>query len=201
MIVLGAGGHAKVVLDTARKTGKTISYALDDDTEKHHSGFAGTTVNGSISQDLIADTAVIAIGKNADRKRIDGAISPVKWETLIHPAAVVADNVEIGEGAVIMAGAIVQPGVRIGRHTIINTGACVDHDCLIGDFVHIAPNCSLAGEVFINEGVELGIGSSVINRVSIGAWSVVGVGSTVTEDIPARSTAFGTPARVRKREH
>lgn len=198
MTVLGAGGHAKVVLDTARKAGKTISCALDDDTEKHHSEFAGTMINGSISQDLISDTAVIAIGNNADRRRIDGVVSPVRWETLIHPSAVVANDVEIGEGAVIMAGAIIQPGARIGRHTIINTGACVDHDCRIGDFVHIAPNCSLAGEVVIDEGVELGIGSSVINRVSIGAWSVVGAGSTVTEDIPARSTAFGSPAKVRR---
>lgn len=196
MKVLGCGGHARVVIDVIRESGQDISAVYDDDVSKHGRKFAGVSVEGAILRDMNGE-AVVGIGDNEIRKKIVQKVS-CYWQSFVHPTAIVADDVKIGKGSVIMAGAVVQPGSIIGDHVIINTGSTVDHDCKIEDYSHIAPNCSVAGGVEFGEGSFLGIGSSVIQYKTIGKWSVIGAGSVVVSDILPRCTAVGSPAEVTK---
>jgi sugar O-acyltransferase (sialic acid O-acetyltransferase NeuD family) len=193
MNLLGVGGHAKVVIDAARMSGRQVVAVYDDAVSTHSTLFCGYNVEGSIDADLVGE-AIIAIGNNAVRHEISMRLSHINWQTIIHPSAIIAEDVEIGEGSVVMAGAIVQTGTKIGRHCIINTGATVDHDCVLGDFVHIAPNCAIAGGVNLGDGSFIGIGSSVVQYKSIGEWSTIGAGSVVIHDIPSMCTAVGAPA-------
>lgn len=196
MILIGGGGHARVIADLCRKSGQTVQAIFDDDPAKHHSRIFETPVVGAISSEKIDKPAFLAIGDNRTRRNLSETLHPPEWKTLIHPTAIVADDVEIGEGTVIMAGAIIQTGSRIGRHAIVNTGACIDHDCRIGDFCHIGPNCSFGGEIRVDDGGWIGLGSTVINKIAIGKWSVIGAGSTVTDNIPEEVKAVGSPAKI-----
>lgn len=195
--ILGAGGHAKVIIDVVILSGNAVSGLFDDDSEKWGSSFSNCKIKGAIDN-TITGLSVIAIGNNRIRKKIQATISNAKWKTVIHPTAIIAEDVIIGDGTVIMAGAIIQAGTVIGSHCIINTGACIDHDCIIEDFVHIAPNCSLAGAIKIGEGTFVGIGSSIIQNKTIGRWTIVGAGSVVIQDFPDNCTAFGVPASLIK---
>ncbi len=194
MKVFGVGGHAKVVIDTARVSGRSILAVYDDDKKKQGEKFCGFRVEGLIN-DSIRGKAVIAIGANTVRQIIDRKMTKVDWDTLIHPTAIISKDVEIGEGTVVMAGAIIQSGTVIGRHCIINTGACVDHDSNIGDYSHIAPNSSIAGGVTVGTGSLIGIGSSVAQYLTIGEWTTVGAGAVVIENLPGNCTAVGVPAK------
>lgn len=194
MNIFGVGGHAKVVIDAALKSKIKITAVYDDDSTTHGSNFSGFKVQGSIHKPH-SGNAIIAIGNNLVRHNISKKALNAKWQTIIHPNTIIAEDVEIGEGSVIMAGVIIQPGTKIGKHCIVNTGACIDHDCNIGDFVHIAPNCGIAGGVSIGEGALIGIGSSVVQYISIGVWTIIGAGSSVVNDIPSNCTAVGVPAK------
>lgn len=194
MNILGVGGHAKVVIDAAIQSAHKIMNVYDDDSSTHGTDFCGYKVKGSI-ENSIHGQAIIAIGKNTVRQTISKQLSNVNWQSIIHPTAIIAEDVEIGEGSVIMAGAIIQPGTKVGRHCIINTGACIDHDCIIEDYTHIAPNCGIAGGVTIGKGAFIGIGTSVAQYIKIGEWTTVGAGSAVITDLPANCTAVGVPAK------
>lgn len=194
MNILGVGGHAKVVIDAAIQSVHKIMNVYDDDPSTHGTDFCGYKVKGSIDNSTQGQ-AIIAIGNNETRQAISERLSKVKWQSIIHPTAIIAEDVKIGEGTVIMAGAIIQPGTKIGRHCIINTGACIDHDCMVGDYTHIAPNCGIAGGVTIGKGAFIGIGTSVAQYIKIGEWTTVGAGSAVITDLPANCTAVGVPAK------
>lgn len=202
VVIIGAGGHAKVVAATARDAGYKVVAFCDDDPAK-----AGTTVAGIpvISESdlnrLNKETiqAVVAIGDNNARTRVVKQYQDsVNWVTLVHPRANIDPSVRLGIGTVVFAGACIQPDTVIGDHCIINTGATVDHDCLISDFVHIGPGVNLAGGVKIGQGSLLGVGTAVIPGKSIGEWSIIGAGGAVVDDLPGHVTAAGVPARVIK---
>lgn len=200
--VIGAGGHAKVVVDTARSTGRfEVVGLLDDNEDRWGRQFLGARVRGAASRELASrlgiGLAVIAIGSNRARaevaQRLDGLVA---WASLVHPTAHLAPGVRIGEGTVVFAGAIVQPSSVIGHHAILNTACSIDHDNSIGDFVHIAPGVRLAGNVRVQEGALMGIGSSVVPGCAIGAWATIGAGGVVVHDIPPGVTAKGVPAKL-----
>lgn len=199
--VLGAGGHAKVVISTLRALGMEVAGLYDDDPAKQGSMCAGVPVLGSISSftPAMVRECVLAIGDDATRQKIASRMSWVHWLTVVHPKAYVHDSVHLGPGTVLMAGAIVQPDAQIGAHCIINTGATVDHGCVIGDFCHVAPGCNLGGRVTLAEGVFMGIGSVAIQGIRVGAWTTVGAGAAVVTDVPDRVLAVGVPARVRRK--
>ena len=197
--VLGAGGHAKVVVATLLACGYEISGVYDDDPGKRGVTLLGARVEGPIENALAVAGAgaVLAVGDNAARSALANRLPSLRWVTAVHPAAVVHPSVRIGEGTVVFAGAVIQPETVLGSHVIVNTGARVDHDCKVADFVHIAPGVSVAGGVTIGKGAFLGIGSCLIPGIAIGPWAIVGAGAAVIADVPPRGTVVGVPARPR----
>lgn len=197
--VIGAGGHAKVVISTLRAVGHTVVGAFDDDPKKRGSTLLGVKVLG-VTADL-ANTeyraAVIAVGDNATRRNLAQRIKVVEWITVVHPAAFVDPSVKLGRGTVVFAGSVIQPDSVVGDHVIVNTGSTVDHDCVVADFAHIAPGVHLAGETQLGTGALLGIGVVVKPGCRIGEWTIVGAGGVVVKDLPANITAFGVPAAPR----
>jgi sugar O-acyltransferase (sialic acid O-acetyltransferase NeuD family) len=196
VVVIGAGGHGKVVVSALLEAGINVRGIFDDDEKKWGLEVLGVPVCGPVSEaEQHGDFAILGIGGNEMRKRLAESLN-LRWRTIIHPRAWVHPSVLLGEGSVAFAGAIIQPDTAVGNHVIVNTGALIDHDCEIGDYVHIAPGTKLAGQVKLEEGVFLGIGSSAIPGVSVGAWTTVGAGAAVVNDLPANVTAVGVPARV-----
>lgn len=200
--VLGAGGHAKVVVSTLRAAGVPVAALYDDDRERWGSQVLGVPVRGPITA-AVEDgcrRAVIGVGDNRARHRLacEPGLAGLEWRTVVHPAAWIDPSVRPGAGTVVFAGAVVQPDCAIGDHVIVNTAASIDHDCRVASFCHAAPGARLGGGVTVGEGSLVGIGASIVPGVSIGDWTLVGAGSTVTGDLDGHGVAYGTPARRRK---
>lgn len=195
LIIIGAGGHGKVIADNALKNGYTDICFVDDHAVDDCMGFpvVGKTAIVPELDDGNTDF-IIGIGNNETRKRIAEQYD-VNWTALIHPSAQIGTDVSIGKGTVVMARAIINAGARIGSHCIINTGAIVEHDNRIADFVHISPGAALAGSVCIGEGTHIGIGSAVSNNVEICDQCIIGAGAVVVKDIGSRGTYAGVPVR------
>jgi sugar O-acyltransferase (sialic acid O-acetyltransferase NeuD family) len=199
LIIVGAGGHAKVVIATARAAGLAVQAVVDDAPARWGATLLGVPVHGPSGPALDDPGAlvVLAIGNNAARRR-RAAGARCRFATVIHPAAVVDASVRLGAGSVVFAGAVIQPDAALGGHAIVNTGASIDHDCALGEAVHVAPGARLAGNVALGDEVFLGIGAVVIPGISIGARAVVGAGAAVVRDLPADAVAAGVPARIRR---
>jgi len=198
--VIGAGGHAKVVIATLAACGYNVIGIFDDDPKTHDRMILGIPVLGSLAEmDDKADTGrLIAIGHNETRKNISDRFPSANWITVVHPRAFVHESALLGSGTIVMAGVTIQPEARIGKHGIVNTCASIDHDCLLGDYVHIAPGCHLAGSVQLGEGVFMGIHSAAVPGIRIGDWSIIGAGGVVIENLPGGIVAVGVPSRVKK---
>lgn len=200
VIIIGAGGHGKVVADVVRCSGNRVLGFLDDSPQAPEQ-VAGIPVLGGVNtwQSYPDAEFLIAIGSAAARKRIAEAMPGVQWHTAIHPGAVVSGmEVTIGEGTVIAAGAVVNPGASIGRHCIINTGAIVEHDNILSDYVHISPAAALGGTVTVGESTHVGIGAVVKNNIRICPDCVIGAGAAVVRDLTESGVYVGVPAgRIR----
>jgi len=198
LTVVGAGGHAKVIIATARAAGWSVEVIVDDDQRRWGTTIGGIAIAGPSSAELANPnaTCVLAIGDNATRRRL-GATARCRFATIVHPHASVDPSVALGLGTVVFAGAVIQPDTRIGAHGIANTGCSIDHDCVLGDAVHVAPGARLAGEVTLGDEVFVGIGAVLIPRVKVGARTTIGAGAAVVRDLPAGVVAVGVPARVR----
>jgi sugar O-acyltransferase (sialic acid O-acetyltransferase NeuD family) len=197
LVVVGAGGHAKVVIASARAAGYTQLRAVDRDSRLWGKRVLDVSITGDVDAVLTDAEAlvVLAIGDNATRLRLATA-AQCGFATLVHPSAVVDASVELGAGSVVFAGAVIQPDTRIGRHGIVNTAASIDHDCVLGTCVHIAPGVRLAGMVTVGDGVLVGIGACVIPGITIGASAIVGAGAAVVRDVATATTVIGVPART-----
>jgi sugar O-acyltransferase (sialic acid O-acetyltransferase NeuD family) len=194
MILYGASGHAKVILEIFLLNGVKVDYIVDDNPNRDE--IRGIKVYKSSIRN-IDKNAVISIGDNKIRKKIAEKYQLI-YGTAIHPKSVISEFTEIGIGTVIMANATVNADVCIGKHCILNTSCVVEHDCIIEDFSHIAPNASIAGNVHIGVGTQIGIGASIIQGIKIGKWCIIGAGSVVLNDIPDFSTVVGNPGKVIK---
>ena len=195
LIIIGAGGHGKVILDSAIKAGFDVAGFLDDVPVKKD--ILGYSYLGSVSDiDKFAATHlfVCAIGANLIRKNID-TTKEIEWATIIHPAAHIGLNVEIGNGTVVMAGTVINASARIGRHCIINTSAVVEHDCVVSDYTHISPNATLCGGTHVGEETWIGAGVTIKAGVSVCEGVIVGAGAVVVKDITEKGTYIGVPAR------
>lgn len=197
LIIIGAGGHGKVIADIAKNNGYTDIAFLDDDENIHScSGYNVIGTTNAFSNYSERDF-IVAVGNNEVREKIQKKLinEKINVVTLIHPKATIADNVSIGKGTVIMAGAVVNPETSIGNGCIINTGATVDHDNLIGDYVHISVGSHLAGMVHIGEKTWIGAGAIINNCLSVISNCMVGSGAVVVKNINEVGTYIGIPAR------
>lgn len=202
LFIIGASGHGKVCADIAGLTGYTEISFLDDNEALIGTKFGSYDVVGK-SSDAIRlgkpETTgyFVAIGDWRNREKISRKLEEYGFDivNLIHPSAVIANEVVIGAGTCLMAGAIINPGAVIGRGCIINTGATVDHDDVIGDFCHISVGAHLAGAVNIGRRSWIGIGAIVSNNLNICSDCVIGAGAVVVKDIVEPGTYVGAPAR------
>ncbi len=200
LLVVGAGGHGRVVADAARECGTWGRIAFLDACYPGLSRSGDWQVIGEDS-DAIGlrqefPDLVVAIGDAHTRVRLlDNFLSQgFNLPVIIHPNASVSRGVELGDGCVVLAQAAINFGVVAGRGCIINTSASVDHDCSLGDGVHVCPGVHLSGGVVVGDCSWLGVGAAVIQQVNIGADTTVGAGAVVTGDLPDKVTAVGVPA-------
>ncbi len=207
VVVFGAGGHAKVVVDCLRDEGKfAVASLADADPAK-----AGRSIHGCVVVDeqqgmataRTQDGAIVAIGNNEARARIAQALldAGVTLVSAVHRSAVIATTARIGRGTVVMPGAVVNADTAVGDNVIVNTRASIDHDCVIGDGVHVAPGTTICGGVRVGAGVLLGAGCVVLPGIAIGDGARIAAGAIVTNDVPAHETYAGNPARKLERRN
>ncbi len=203
VILIGGGGHAKVLASTIQATGRPI---LGFVAPGIHEGSAlGLPHLGDDCAVLDHHPAgvLLAHGVGSTRPGTQRASifeafkdAGYTFATVIHPAAIVAADAELGEGCVVFAGAVIQPGVKVGQNVIVNSSATIDHDCRIGPHAHIAPGAVLCGSVEIGEAAHVGAGSVVIQGLTVGPRSTVGAGSVVLRSVPADAVVLGNPGRL-----
>ncbi len=194
MAIIGAGGHGKVLADVAERNGYDEIVFLDDNQNEREC--RGLPVVGKISDvEKIDADVVVAIGNPAIRKRIQETVPSVRLATLVHPSAVVAKDVVLGSGTVVLAGVVINPGTRVGKGCIVNTCSSIDHDCNVGDYVHIAVGAHLCGTVAVGDGTWIGAGAIVVNNLSICSNSIIGARAVVVRDVEITGTYVGVPAK------
>ena len=209
VIIVGAGGHGKVVLDILRAAGahRPVGF-VDADTTLTGSIIGGLEVIGptntlpKLRQQKVRG-AIIAIGDNRTRLRYAAMLREQGFEPInaIHPTASISPSATIGSNVVIAAQAAVCVDAQIGNSVILNTAAVVDHECVVAEGVHIAPGAHLAGRVRVGPCAFIGLGANIIQCLSIGEHATIGAGAVVLADIPPQATAVGVPARVVKSEN
>ena len=199
VVIIGAGGHGKVVLDilACAQQHRVVGF-LDSDPNLHGSKVAGVTVLGGLNQLIKLKQqkvrgAITAIGDNRVRTKFAQELVDAGFELIsaVHPSSVVARSATIGKNVVIAAGAVVCTETQIADSVIVNTSAVVDHECVIGQGVHICPGALLAGRVRVEEQAFIGMGAKVIQCLTIGARAVIGAGAVVRSDVPPDCTAVG----------
>lgn len=202
VVVIGAGGHAKVVIEliTAGGDYEIVGLTDADPTPRRVGGIqviGGDELLPRLRGDGVVH-AFVALGHNALRQRVARKVMDLGFELVnaISPTAVISPSARLGRGVAVMAGAVINADAVIGDCAIVNSGAIVDHDALLGDAVHVGPGCALAGGVTLGQRTFLGVGVSVVPGVVIGADAIVGAGACVTDDLTAGILAVGVPARA-----
>lgn len=207
LLLLGAGGHARVVAETVLLSDRYSRIAFLDDIcigQAQLPDQLGFPVIGPLAAALDPQirqqfsAALVAIGNAALRLQWLQRLAAVGYEipVVIHPTAWLSPSAQLGNGAVVFAQAVIQAQCVIGSGAILNTSCSVDHDAQLGDGVHICPGARLAGEVQVGDRSWIGIGASVIEQIQIGADVTVGAGAAVVCDLPNGVKAVGVPAQV-----
>lgn len=190
VIIIGAGGHGKVVADIVRKSNDIVYGFLDDD-EDCDTELLGQVIDCEKYSDKYF---FVAIGDNIIRKKNLECYPDFKYYTAIHPNAIISENVVIGEGTCVMANAVINDSAQIGNHCIINTHATVEHDDVIEDFVHISPGATLCGTVHVGECTWICAGATVKNNTTITSNCIIGMCAAVLHDIDEAGVYVGIPA-------
>ncbi|MCX7201943.1 MAG: acetyltransferase [Burkholderiales bacterium] len=204
-IIVGAGGHARVVMDAFLLGSEEPVRAVfvDDDPLLWGAAFLGCPVLGSVDSAVRPGARFhVAVGHNGVRRRLMQrlrAAGGLPFE-VVHPASRVSRFASVGSGSFVAAGAVLAPLATIGDGVVVNHGAVVDHDCSVGDFAHIAPNATLAGGARVGRHVLVGAGARVMVGVSVGDDAVVGAGAVVLRDVPAGAVVAGIPAQSLERK-
>lgn len=202
ILIYGAGGHAKGVIDVVERCHNYTIAGLVDTTDSAATSLMGYEIYDDI-QVLSAKGikhGIVALGDNVDRFRIVKDIRArypdFSFVTAVHPSVQMARNTSVKEGTVIMAGCCIKPFTDIGRHCIVNSSSTIGHDVTIEDFASIGPGCTLGGHVAVGRFTAIGLGASVIQDIAIGDNSLVGAGSLVLKDVPENVVAYGMPCAV-----
>lgn len=201
IIVIGAGGHAKVCIELLRAQGDVVAFCIGS------SDSSDTCVGVPVlkSDDYLATLrnegygkVFVAIGSNALRNRLAQSATDFGFELVnaLSPSAVISPSARIGKGVAVMAGAVINAEASIDDLCIINTGATVDHDCQIGRAAHIAPQSALAGNVEIGKESFVGIGTKIIPTICVGEFVMIGAGSVVITNVDSRTKVVGVPAKA-----
>ncbi len=197
VIIIGTGGHAKVVADIVKCSGDNIVVFFND--IDPNGTFLGYPVLGKtdLYEEYIDNSFIIAIGSANARVALANKLKNAKWYTAIHPKAVISTiDTAIGEGSVVCANAVINPCAKVGKHCIINTNASVEHDNFIDDYVHISVGTKLAGHVTVGKNTWVGIGATVSNDISICENCMIGAGAVVVNNIVTPGTYVGVPAKL-----
>ena len=203
ILILGAGGHGKVVAEIASLMNQWDEIAFLDDNQEIKK-VNGVNVIGSLSTFSIYkeeyEYAFVAIGNNKFRMDlIDNLLTHgFKIPILIHPFTAISENVKIDKGTVVMAGAVINTNTTIGKGCIINTSSSIDHDCILEDGVHISPGTHVGGTVSIGKCTWICIGSSIVNNITIGKDVIIAAGAVVTKNVPDNIMVAGIPAMFKK---
>lgn len=200
LAILGAGGHAKVIADTALVSGWDDVVFFDDEWPNH--SFIGPWEVRGNSEKLLElaeeiDGVIVGIGNNMIRleKQLELQKANIKIVNIVHPSAIVSSYSEIGVGSVVFACAVINPFAKIGPGCIINTSSTIDHDCVLSEGVHLSPGAHLGGNVSVGKISWIGIGASVIHGIHIGEKVIVGAGAVVINNIVSNVTVAGVPAK------
>jgi len=207
IIIIGAGGHAKVLIDTLKSQSANIIGITDPDPNKAGKNILGVPVIGddavietycNDSIELVNGIGMITNGNKRQQVFENFKKRGYSFANVIHHSVVLSSDVELSEGIQIMAGVIVQPGCKIGTNSIINSRASIDHDTIIDSHVHVAPGVTLSGGVQIGSGTLIGTGATIIHGVRIGKNAIIAAGAVVIRDVPDGATVMGVPAKVVK---
>lgn len=196
VVIIGTGGHAKVIADIVIKKGDKIIGFLDK--YQPEGEFIGYPRLGKdIDYEKYLDCYfIIAIGNANIRERLATSMVNAKWYTAIHPSAIISEiDTSIGEGSVIMANTTINSGAHIGKHCIINSNSVVEHDNIIEDYVHISVGAKVAGTVHIGKRTWVGIGATISNNINICNDCILGAGTVVIKDIVESGTFIGVPSK------
>lgn len=206
IVLLGGGGHAKVIIDLINACGSYEIAGIVDGQLVAGISVSGVSVLGDdrILSELYGKglkNACIAVGSVKDNSKRKALYEKIKYAgfsipVLVHPSAIISGKLQIHEGVQIMAGAIVQTDSSIGENTIVNTGSIVEHDCTIGNHVHICPGVTISGGVSIGDNAFVGVGATIIHGIKIGEGVLIGAGSVVVNDVSDGMTVMGVPARM-----
>ena len=203
-IVIGSGGHAKVVIDTLKTIGQPILFCTEVDEACYGNKVFDVSVaghddiiNDQSPKEVVLVNGLGSVGVPNLRKRIfcEWTEKGFEFLTIVHPTAFVSKTATLEPGSQVMARAVVQTSATIGANSIVNSSASVDHDCIIGLHCHIAPGATLSGSVNIGELCHIGTGASLIQSVVVGNRTVVGSGATVTKNVSDDQVVVGTPAK------
>lgn len=214
IIIIGSGGHAKVVADIILTREKELNEDLkiigflDDNFKKlKYDNIFNIPIIGNLNnidnfnknEDYFF---IIAIGSNEVRKKISKKYQKLNYYTAIHPRSIISREVTIGSGTVVMANAVINPNSTIGKHCILNTSSVIEHDNELGDYVHISPNATLCGGVNINDNSWIGAGSVIRQQIHIGKNVLVGANSVVVKNIEDNCVVVGNPAKkIKEKEN
>ena len=208
IIVIGAGGHSKVLIDTLLQQNVNILGIVDSDQMKIGQSVLKIKIVGDdfyinnydpLNIDLVNGLGSVAATYLREKIYMYFKEQGYFFRSVIHSSAVISQNAVWAEGVQVMAGAVIQAGCHIGNNTIINTRTSIDHDCRVLDHVHIAPGCVLSGNVSVGFGAHIGTGTTVIQEKKIGNRVLVGAGSLVLQDIKSNLKFWGVPAREVKK--
>jgi sugar O-acyltransferase (sialic acid O-acetyltransferase NeuD family) len=201
LVVLGAGGHSRPLIDAALEAGFEIHGVIDLDYHGQSEHILGCEILGGpelLDDATLPRAAVVAIGDNGLRRVWFERLQAGGWTLprIVHPRALVSRFCEIGQGAFVNVGAMLNAGVTIGDDTIVNTGALVDHEAVVSAHSHIGPGARLAGRVTVGEQSFVGAGATVIQQVRVGDRAVIGAGAAIIRDVADGATVVGVPGRV-----
>ena len=199
VVILGGGGHARVVVDILEQNDEIEIAGFTDESARQLPGDYAYLGDDSILEDLWDSgihSAFVAIGDNERRRNCAALLHRMGFRLVnaISRHAIVSPRALLDRGIAIMPGAVINAGAWIGPGVIVNTRASVDHDCIIGDFAHVGPGVTLAGSVNVGRGAFLGTGSCAIPGIRIGCWTTIGAGAVVVRDLPDGVIAKGVPA-------
>lgn len=204
LLIIGPGGHSRVVIDAALSAGLNLEGIIDPEYSGKKETILGVPVLGDVGilEELDPEhvSVFVAIGSNSKREEWIHIVTERGFTitSIQHPTAIISPHAEIESAVFINAGAIINAGARIGLGSIINTGVIIDHETSVGSFVHVAPGCRISGRVTIGSGTFIGVGTTVIDYITIGEKAMIGAGSVVINDIVSGTIVVGIPARVIK---